>query len=85
MTTTDTQENPGWFELLMASGYGRLIRIVIGLTIIGASLALLNGWVQYTVGAFGLIPIGAGVFNLCPVAPAWGGHFLGSRYCGRKQ
>ena len=35
------------------------------------------------IAAFGLIPIGAGTFNLCPVAPAWGGHFVGARYCPR--
>ena len=29
--------------------------------------------------------IAAGVFNLCPVAPLWGGHFFGSQYCPAKK
>lgn len=33
--------------------------------------------------AFGLVPITAGVVNVCPIAPAWGGHFFGVRHCAR--
>jgi membrane-associated protease RseP (regulator of RpoE activity) len=83
MTTHD--QTPGWFELLMASGYGRLIRVAIGLTIITLALLLIDGIARYPVAALGLIPIAAGVLNLCPVAPLWGGHFLGSRYCGTAR
>jgi len=36
------------------------------------------------MAVFGLLPIATGAFNLCPVAPAWGGHFLGAKYCGVK-
>jgi membrane-associated protease RseP (regulator of RpoE activity) len=31
------------------------------------------------VAAFGLAPIASGVFNLYPVAPLWGGHFIGGK------
>jgi hypothetical protein len=83
MTTNETLHNPGWFERFMASGYGRLVRIGIGVTIIALSLLLLDGPARL-VALAGLVPIAAGVFNLCPVAPIWGGHFIGAKYCGRR-
>jgi membrane-associated protease RseP (regulator of RpoE activity) len=78
---TTNEKMAGWFELLMASGYGRLIRLGIGITVITLAVLVLDGLARYVVAAFGLVPIAAGVFNLCPVAPLWGGHFLGSLYC----
>ena len=73
-----------WFERFMASGYGRLARAAFGLAIIAAALLILDGTPALAVAALGLIPIAAGVFNLCPVAPLWGGHFIGAKYCGAK-
>jgi len=70
-----------WFERFMASGYGRVIRIAFGVTLIVAGLALVPGIAGLVVAGFGLVPIAAGVVNLCPVAPIWGGHFIGARYC----
>ena len=67
----------------MASGYGRLVRIAIGVAIITLAFLLLHGPTQL-IALLGLVPIAAGVFNLCPVAPLWGGHFIGARYCGRR-
>ena len=80
----DTQETGNWFERLMSSGYGRLIRVGMGVIVITLAMLLLDGPARYAVAALGLIPIGAGVLNLCPVAPIWGGHFIGAKYCGRK-
>jgi membrane-associated protease RseP (regulator of RpoE activity) len=83
MTTNETNlHTSSWFERFMASGYGRLVRIGIGVTIIALSLLLLDGPARL-VALLGLVPIAAGVFNLCPVAPLWGGHFIGAKYCGR--
>lgn len=81
---TDTHES-SWFELFMASGYGRLARIALGVALMTVGLALIGGTAGLIVAAFGLIPVAAGVFNLCPVAPLWGGHFIGSKYCGRRK
>jgi membrane-associated protease RseP (regulator of RpoE activity) len=75
----------GWFERLMASGYGRLIRVGMGVLIIALALTFLGGTLQYAVAALGLVPIAAGVLNLCPVAPIWGGHFIGAKYCSRND
>ena len=78
-----TQRESSWFENFMASNYGRGARALFGITLLVIGLALIGGTVGWIVAGFGLVPIAAGVFNLCPVAPLWGGHFLGSRYCSR--
>jgi hypothetical protein len=81
---TDTHES-SWFELFMASGYGRLARIALGLALIAVGLSLVGGTAGWAIAAFGLVPIAAGVFGLCPVAPLWGGHFVGAKYCARRD
>lgn len=70
-------------ERFMASGYGRLARALFGTMLVAAGLGLVARPWGLAVAALGLAPIAAGVLNLCPIAPLWGGHFLGSRYCGR--
>jgi hypothetical protein len=70
--------------MFMASGYGRALRVAFGVALIVTGLAVLGGTAGWLIAAFGLVPIAAGVFGLCPVAPLWGGHFLGSKYCARK-
>ena len=84
MTTFETPEGSA-FARFMAGGYGRIARAALGATLIGLGLFVLGKPLGYGVAAFGLVPIAAGVFNLCPVAPVWGGHFIGARYCGRKR
>ncbi|MEP7215142.1 MAG: DUF2892 domain-containing protein [Anaerolineaceae bacterium] len=74
-----TTGNP--FTRFMASGYGRLARIGLGLTIVAAGLLVAPWPIGLVIAGVGLIPIAAGVFNVCPVAPIWGGHFIGARYC----
>jgi membrane-associated protease RseP (regulator of RpoE activity) len=76
--------NSSWFERFMASGYGRIARGGLGLAIIATALLLLDGTLAIAVATLGLIPVAAGVLNLCPVAPLWGGHFIGARYCGTR-
>lgn len=80
-----SQRESSWFENFMASNYGRVARGLLGITILAVGLGLVGGTAGWIVAAFGLVPIAAGVFNLCPVAPLWGGHFLGSRYCARNS
>lgn len=82
MTTT---REASWFEEFMASNYGRAARVMLGVAVIAAGLLLIGGTAGWVVAALGLVPIGAGVFNLCPVAPVWGGHFIGAKYCGRNR
>lgn len=69
------------FARFMASPCGRIARVALGITVIVTSLAVLAPPVGYVVAVAGLLPIASGTLNLCPVAPAWGGHFIGARYC----
>ncbi len=69
----------------MASGYGRLARLGLGVMLIASGIALVPRPAGLVVAALGLVPLAAGTFNLCPVAPLWGGHFFGSQYCAVKK
>ena len=77
--------NVSWFEVFMASGYGRFARVALGVVLIAVGLAVVGGTAGWIVAAFGLVPLAAGAFNICPIAPVWGGHFLGSKYCAAKK
>ncbi len=72
------------FSRFMASIYGRAARAALGVAIITTGLLLVPWPAGLALAAAGIVPIAAGVFNLCPVAPLWGGHFMGSRYCRSK-
>ncbi len=85
MTSQSTIEQSSAFARFMASGYGRLTRLGFGIALVAVGLTLVPRPVGLAVAAFGLVPIAAGVFNLCPVAPLWGGHFSGSQYCAANR
>ena len=81
---TAMQHEPSAFSRFMASTGGRLARIALGVTLLITGLLVGGGW-GLAIGMFAAVPIAAGVFNLCPIAPVWGGHFLGSRYCAAPK
>ncbi|MGK2965139.1 MAG: YgaP family membrane protein [Tepidiformaceae bacterium] len=66
-----------------ASTWGRLARVSAGTALIALGLLVTPWPAGLAISAAGLIPLSTGLFNLCPVAPLWGGHFLGARYCAR--
>ena len=84
MTTQEAQPGGSWFSRFMASSHGRAARIALGGTLIMIGVFALPRPAGLALAAFGLVPIAAGVFNLCPVAPIWGGHFIGAKYCPAK-
>jgi len=84
-TTTSANPEGSAFARFMASGWGRLARVGLGVTIILTGLVAIGGGAGLAVAAFGLVPIATGIFNLCPVAPAWGGHFIGAKYCAPRK
>ena len=84
MTTQEVQPEGSWFSRFMASSYGRAARVALGATLIIVGAFVLPRPAGLALAAFGLVPIAAGVFNLCPVAPIWGGHFIGAKYCPAK-
>ena len=73
------------FARFMASSRGRAARVAFGGALIAAGTLAIPMPAGLAVAAFGLVPIAAGVFNLCPIAPAWGGHFFGSAYCPARS
>ena len=84
MTTQEVQLEGSAFSRFMASSYGRAARIALGVALIMIGGFVLPRPAGLALAAFGLVPIAAGVFNFCPVAPIWGGHFIGAKYCPAK-
>ena len=77
---TAIQPESSAFSRFMASSGGRFARIALGIALLITGLLIGGGW-GLALGIFAVVPVAAGVFNLCPIAPLWGGHFFGSRYC----
>jgi hypothetical protein len=85
MATHTTPPEGSAFSRFMASCNGRLVRVGLGATIITAGLGAIGGTAGLAVAAAGLAPLATGMFNLCPIAPAWGGHFFGAKYCAVRK
>jgi hypothetical protein len=60
----------------LASMNGRIARIVVGaiLVVLGIIVGGVGGWILIIVG---LLPVGAGVFDVCLFAPLFGHAFKG--------
>jgi hypothetical protein len=58
------------FAQFMSSATGRLLRIVAGIALIVIGLIAGGGWV--TLSVIGLIPLIAGLANVCLLAPLFG-------------
>ncbi|GAC1427242.1 MAG: hypothetical protein PVS3B3_35160 [Ktedonobacteraceae bacterium] len=69
------------FVTFMASAAGRLLRIVAGLIIIGIGVYLFqgNGVAGVIVTVVGLVPLLAGIFDVCVFAPFFSCPFQGSK------
>lgn len=66
------------FFAFMASTAGRVTRIVAGIALILVGLLVLEGAVGYVVAAIGLVPLFAGLFDVCVFSKLFGGPFKGS-------
>lgn len=62
------------FAVWMAKPAGRILRIVAGLVLIGAGLYFQGVW-GYVVAIVGVVPVLAGIFNFCLIAPILGAPF----------
>lgn len=58
------------FEEFMASGVGRTLRTVAGIALIVLGAILGGGW--WALAVVGLVPLLAGVFDFCVLAPLFG-------------
>jgi hypothetical protein len=61
------------FARFMASTAGRLARVVAGLALIGIGLVV-GGW-GYVLAVVGLVPLLAGILDVCLFAPLFGQAF----------
>jgi DUF2892 family protein len=66
------------FAKFMSSPYGRMLRIVAGVALIGAGLYVQGTW-GLILGVIGAVPLLAGVFDVCIFAPLVGAPFSGSK------
>ncbi len=61
----------------LASGWGRIVRIVAGLALIGLGLLSVGGTTGIILAVIGLVPLVAGIFDFCVFAPLFGASFSG--------
>ena len=56
----------------LASGTGRIVRVVAGLALIALGLFAVTGAAGIALIVVGLVPLVAGVFDFCVFAPLFG-------------
>jgi hypothetical protein len=67
------------FVTFIASGAGRLTRIIAGVVLIASGLFGLGGQTGIVVAVVGLVPLLAGLFDFCVFAPLFGAPLSGPR------
>lgn len=65
------------FAQFMARGAGRWLRIAAGIGLIAIGVAWIGGVTGWIVAAIGLIPLGAGLFDVCILSSLFGGPLSG--------
>ncbi len=66
------------FAQFMSSGLGRGLRIVAGIILIAVGLAVVGGTGGMVLAVIGLVPLLAGVFDVCLFAPLFGAPLKGA-------
>lgn len=64
------------FARFMSSITGRVLRIVAGIALIAIGLAVVHGTGGIVLAIIGLVPLVAGLANVCVFAPLFGGPFF---------
>lgn len=65
------------FAKFMTSTLGRAMRIVAGIALVLVGLLAVHGATGVILIVVGLVPLLAGIFNVCVFAPLFGGPFNG--------
>lgn len=73
------------FACSMASPMGRGVRVVVGLALIAWGWTMRGSTAGVVWMVVGLIPLAAGVFNVCLIAPIIGAPFSGARACAARD
>jgi hypothetical protein len=68
----------------MASTAGRAARVVAGIILILVGLLVIGETAGLIVAIIGLVPIAAGVFDFCLLAPLFGLPFAGPKIRGKS-
>lgn len=78
MTVADSFGKSG-FARFFNSPAGRVLRIVVGLALIGLGYTLRANSTGIVLMVVGLVPLAAGVFNLCLISALLGGPIQGAQ------
>lgn len=62
----------------LGSTWGRGVRVVAGLALIGTGIVLGDGWLALAI--VGVLPLAAGVFDVCVLGPLFRLPVLGRRF-----
>ncbi len=66
------------FARFMATGLGRLLRMVVGLALVLYGVFGAHGALEYVLSLVGVVVFAAGLFNFCTIAPLIGVPFRGA-------
>jgi len=72
------------FAQFVNSPTGRIVRILVGLGLIGWGYGQLPGSTGIILIVLGMVPLAAGVFNLCLISALLGGPISGTRIARSK-
>ncbi|MCC7207616.1 MAG: DUF2892 domain-containing protein [Anaerolineae bacterium] len=67
------------FVAFMASGIGRLVRIVAGIVLIAVGLLSVQGTTGIIIAVVGVVPLLAGLLDFCLFAPLFGAPLSGPK------
>ena len=70
------------FVKFMVTGAGRAVRIVAGVALVVVGLVVMGGTGGLILAVVGLVPLLAGLFDVCVFAPLFGLPFLGKQVRG---
>jgi len=73
------------FAQFMASGLGRGLRIVAGIVLIAIGLGVVGGTGGIVLAAVGLVPLLAGLLDVCLIGALFGAPLRGSEVRVRAQ
>ncbi len=65
------------FVKFMSSTAGRILRVVAGLILMWVGFIMLGGLPGIIVGIIGILPLVAGIIDICVFAPLFGGPLSG--------
>jgi hypothetical protein len=71
-------------NFLASNPVGRIVRIVAGAILVLVGLLVLGGTAGIIVAVIGLVPLLAGIFDVCVFAPLFGASFFGPKIRGEK-